>query len=77
MFTEYFPNAQVWAMDVSWNMYNRWRYPKSKDSKRLHLLTCCRDEAALHQYGLARDSMDLVLEDAGEHRFELQKMLFQ
>ena len=72
---DYFTKADVWALDTNLELAQK-KYPPSKDSLRLHLVTCCLDAPQFRRANLVNESMDLVLEDAGNHHVALQTMLF-
>ena len=75
-FVEYFPNADIWALDTQ---LGRYRAPVATQRKdpRLHLIRCCSGAEELARAGLVANSMDLVIEDAGEHELALQLALFE
>mmetsp|Transcript_61513 Transcript_61513/g.102355 ORF Transcript_61513/g.102355 Transcript_61513/m.102355 type:complete len:231 (+) Transcript_61513:73-765(+) len=71
---DYFPDAHVWGLDVL-DEYDAKRF-KLMATNRLHRLSCCESVDAISKTGLAKGSMDLVIEDAGDHSLALQSMLF-
>ena len=85
---QYFPSAHVYGLDMDFKFYRtsrhgHWRRKHTAPSNRseipprLTLLRCCDQEHTPQDIGLADGSMDLVLEDAGDHSRELQEHLFK
>ena len=91
MWLRYFPMAHIYGLDESfrfWRPESNSSKPHGKPAvvpnlskkayaHRLSLLRCCDEQ--LHtpaEAGLAKESMDVILEDAGDHTRRLQERLF-
>jgi len=76
LWLDLFPKAHVWGLDVSWKEYRDHVNHLRNHDPRLHLATCCRNQLDVDGARLVPNSMDLVIEDAGNHDLALQTLLF-